>query len=52
MQTRRLNGMLGGLIVTLPWIFTFSSGFPWSEQTFMFCGEVRGGDTAVALRNL
>jgi len=52
MQTRRPNGMPGGLLVTLSWIFTSSSGFPWSEQTFMSCGEVREGNIAVALRNL
>jgi hypothetical protein len=52
MQTRRPNGMPGGPLVTLPWVFMSSSGFPWSEQTFMFCGKGRGADIAVALRNL
>ena len=52
MQTRRPHGMPGRLFVTLPWVFTSCSGLPWSEQTFMFCGEVRGANIAVALRNL
>jgi hypothetical protein len=52
MQTRRPNGMPGGLLVILPWVFTSSSVFLWSEQTFRFCGEVRGANIAVALRNL
>jgi len=36
MKTKRPNDMPGGLLDTLPWMFTSSSGFPRSELTFMF----------------
>jgi hypothetical protein len=44
--------MPGGLLVTLPWVFVSSSGFPWSEQTFIISGESRRAEIEVAFRKL